>query len=287
MNASHETHHDVPEWFSASLAFEPQTARIDIDGASIAYRAWGESGEQDIVLVHGGAAHSRWWDHIAPALASDRRVIALDLSGHGDSDFRATYSIEGWGEEILAVANSGGVGQSPIVIGHSLGGLVTLQLASQARPAISGAIVIDSPVSLQTAPTRAQLEPSEFSATRRRFFATAAEVASRFRPVPEQAALPYVREYIAANSARETTEGWTWKFDPRIFDDHGNVPTKLGTMRVPVTFFLAEHGLCTPGAREALDTARIPVIDLPATGHAPMLDQPAALISALRAVLAE
>ena len=51
------------------------------------------------MLVHGGAAHSRWWDHIAPMLTEGWRVVAVDLSGHGDSDRRDHYSLDTWARE--------------------------------------------------------------------------------------------------------------------------------------------------------------------------------------------
>ena len=57
-----------PAWFSAALDAAVQEGTTTVDGASIAYRAWGDPDGRSIVLVHGGAAHSRWWDHIAPML---------------------------------------------------------------------------------------------------------------------------------------------------------------------------------------------------------------------------
>ena len=82
---------DPPEWFTKALATAPQERRVDVDGTTISYLAWGDPSPRGIVLVHGGGAHAHWWDHIAPLLALDRRVLALDLSGHGDSGRRDTY----------------------------------------------------------------------------------------------------------------------------------------------------------------------------------------------------
>ena len=65
-------------------------------------------------MIHGGAAHAHWWDHIAPLLAEGREVIASDLSGHGDSDRRSDYSVEAWAEEALAVA---GIAHSDRAVG--------------------------------------------------------------------------------------------------------------------------------------------------------------------------
>ena len=95
-----------PEWFTTALATSAELGRVDVDGTAIAYRAWGQPGGPGIVLVHGGAAHSRWWDHIAPLMTPGRRVFALDLSGHGDSGRRQTYSLDSWAREVLAVAGA-------------------------------------------------------------------------------------------------------------------------------------------------------------------------------------
>ena len=97
-----------PAWFSAALDAAVQEGTTTVDGASIAYRAWGDPDGRSIVLVHGGAAHSRWWDHIAPMLTDGWRVVAVDLSGHGDSDRRDRYSLDTWAREVLAVVAEAG-----------------------------------------------------------------------------------------------------------------------------------------------------------------------------------
>src|ERR1700739_91182 len=92
-----------PAWFTQALA-APVAERMTVhDGVSIAFRMGGGPSGRGVVLVHGGAAHSRWWDHIAPMLAVGRRVIAIDLSGHGDSGRRESYNLDAWAHEILAV----------------------------------------------------------------------------------------------------------------------------------------------------------------------------------------
>ena len=86
-----------PAWFSDAIGTEAETAVIDVDGVPVAYRAYGAPGPAGLVLVHGGAAHARWWDHIAPLLAPGRRVVAIDLSGHGDSGRREKYTLDALG----------------------------------------------------------------------------------------------------------------------------------------------------------------------------------------------
>ena len=63
-----------PEWFRTAVATFPAHRDIEVEGARVHYRAWGDPALPGLVLVHGGAAHSGWWDHIGPQLSSHRVV---------------------------------------------------------------------------------------------------------------------------------------------------------------------------------------------------------------------
>ncbi|WP_419178892.1 alpha/beta fold hydrolase [Prescottella equi] len=128
-----DEHAQTPQWFREALAAPVETGEVDVDGAAIRFRAWGAAGQPGLVLVHGGAAHSRWWDHIGPQLAGDRRVVALDLSGHGDSDTREHYSLDQWAHEVAAVASASGIEGRPVVVGHSMGGIVSFRRGGPPR----------------------------------------------------------------------------------------------------------------------------------------------------------
>ena len=84
-----------------------------------------------LLFVHGGGANAHWWTHVAARFADDFRVVAIDLSGHGDSDHRAGYQLEQWTDEVVAVAAAAGIDGLPVVIGHSLGGFVTIATAAR------------------------------------------------------------------------------------------------------------------------------------------------------------
>src|SRR5258708_37392396 len=114
-----------PAWFSAALDAAVQEGTTTVDGASIAYRDWGDPDGRSIVLVHGGAAHSRWWDHIAPMLTDGWRVVAVDLSGHGDSDRRDRHSLHTRAREGPAVAAGTRAAPARVGLGHSQGGPAT------------------------------------------------------------------------------------------------------------------------------------------------------------------
>lgn len=277
-----------PAWFSAALATAPEERAVTCQGTTIAYRAWGDPADRNIVLVHGGAAHSRWWDHIAPLLARGWRVVAMDLSGHGDSGRRDRYSLDIWAREVLAVVTDAGTAASTVVIGHSMGGLVTLRLATLAGSQIAGAVAIDSPIRDMAPEDREARQHRAFGPLR--VYPTREAIIARFRPIPDQPALSWIAEHVAATSIRPAEGGWTWKFDPQVFARDHLTPELLTRLDCRVALFRAEHGLVTPQQGEVIydRLGRIaPLIEIPVAGHHIMLDEPVALAAALRTLLAD
>jgi pimeloyl-ACP methyl ester carboxylesterase len=277
-----------PAWFSAALATAPEEGETTCEGTSIAYRAWGDPADRNIVLVHGGAAHSRWWDHIAPLLARGWRVVAMDLSGHGDSGRRDRYSLDIWAREVLAVVTDAGTAASTVVIGHSMGGLVTLRLAALAGSQIAGAVAVDSPIRDMAPEDREARQHRAFGPLR--VYPTREAIIARFRPIPDQPALAWIAEHVAVTSIRPAEGGWTWKFDPQVFARDSLTPELLTRLDCRVALFRAEHGLVTPQQGEAIydRLGRIALlIEIPVAGHHIMLDEPVALAAALRTLLAD
>jgi len=274
----------VPSWFQQALAQEPVHRYVVVAGARVAYRAWGPAGAPGIVLVHGGAAHSGWWDHIAPQL-TDRRVVALDLSGHGDSARREEYDPLLWAREVVDVAAAEGL-HRPVVVGHSMGGWVATTVGVVSAAEVSAVVVIDSPLNDQP-PDEARLRERRRP---HRVYATEADALARFRTLPPQeVVLPYVRDHVARGSLRPVEGGWTWKFDPDFFGTRLRLRDLLPELGAPTTLFRCEHGLVSPqmaAEMARLVPAGLPVVDLPDAGHHPMLDRPLTLVTGLRTLLA-
>jgi pimeloyl-ACP methyl ester carboxylesterase len=283
-----------PSWFTAALAQTPEHFDVEVEGCRIHWRAWGNPDRPALVLVHGGAAHSGWWDHIAPFLSRTHCVIAPDLSGHGDSGYRAAYDLDMWAREVLAVSTAAGADGRPTIVGHSLGGWVTATAARSYGKQIDSIVVIDSPLR-QRAPEEERLRSRPHGATGYR---TRDEIIARFRAVPAQAVtLPYVARHIALESVRKTAAGWVWKFDPAIFGENldPESPTEqelledmMAQMPCRIGYLRCEAGLVPPAMAEQIRfilQLRGPFIDLAEAGHHPMLDQPLPLVSALRVLL--
>jgi pimeloyl-ACP methyl ester carboxylesterase len=277
-----------PSWFTAALGAAAEEGTTEVAGVGIAYRAWGRRGQGGIVLVHGGAAHARWWDHIAPLLATAHRVAALDLSGHGDSGRRESYRLDVWAEEVLAVADAAGIAGPPVLIGHSMGGFVALRAAGMYGARLAGVVAIDSPVRDITPEERAARDQRAFGPLR--VYPTREAAMARFRPIPDQPVLPYIAEHVAATSIHPVPGGWSWKFDPRIFARHQLVPALLTRLDCRVALFRAEYGLVSAQMSEVMydRLGRLaPVIEIPAAAHHVMMDQPIALVTAIRTLLSD
>ena len=275
-----------PAWFAAALAQVPERGITEVDGCPIHTRSWGRTSSPTLVLVHGGAAHSGWWDHVAPFFATTHRVVALDLSGHGDSGRRDRYDMTQWAREVLAVATAPGLRPAPVVVGHSMGGWVAATTGVEHGDRLAGVVILDSPLNDQP-PEQKALEQRRRPL---RVYATREEAVAKFRTLPAQrVVLPYVGAHIAQQSVREVQDGWTWKFDPTMFGQRRLMRELLPALRCPAALLRSEFGLVT--ATMAADMQEllgrgVPIVEVPDAGHHAMLDQPLPLVASLRTLFA-
>ncbi len=97
-----------------------------------------------IVLIHCFTCAINWWDKVIPMLDRDHRVVAIDLLGHGGSEKPASgYSIENQADLVAQALGQLGVSHAEVV-GHSLGGPVTVALAEQSPQLVDRMVLIDS-----------------------------------------------------------------------------------------------------------------------------------------------
>ena len=128
-----------------------QAAGITVDHheASIAglHTHWvsaGDSTQPDAVLLHGSGGSAALWYAAIGDLARRRHVIAVDLPGHGETaipGWRSPDAMErtlDWLAAFLADLDS------PMLVGHSLGGYLSLIHFVRRRPPMAGMVLIDS-----------------------------------------------------------------------------------------------------------------------------------------------
>jgi pimeloyl-ACP methyl ester carboxylesterase len=280
-----------PAWFTDAIGTLPEDRVVRVKGCDIHYLRWGDPARPGLVLVHGGAAHAHWWSFIAPQLTSQYHVVAPDLSGHGDSGRRPVYAVETWADEVMAVADDSGMGRAPILVGHSMGGLVTIAAANLYGERLAGAVIVDSPVH--------RPDPESEEGERGRMFRNPktypdVETAVRhfYLQPPQPVENRYLVDHVARWSLKEVPGGWTWKFDPKVFERfRQGIDDYLAQTRCRVAVFKGQYSdLVTPDVQEYMDELlgrNSPIVEIPQAYHHVPLDQPLALIAALRAILAD
>ena len=279
-----------PQWFTDALATPRIERSIEADGAHIHMLDWDRNpAAPGLVFVHGGAAHAHWWSFLAPMFTERWHPVALDLSGHGDSGRRTAYSHERWAEEVMAVTEAAGFPGPPVVVGHSLGGLVTMQTAATYGTALAGAVIVDAPVRRPDPESEARARGTAFKAPGT--YPDLPTAMARYKLVPPQACEnDYLVAHVARHSLHETPDGWTWKFDPALFK-HTMVSMRdqLLAARCRIALFRGEESVVVPAdtadyMSELLDH-NAPVVSIPGARHHLLLDQPLAFVAALRTLL--
>lgn len=96
--------------------------------SKIAYQCSGQGAV--LVLLHGFCEDSTMWADLVPLLSKKYRVLTIDLSGFGQSDLLKESSIAAMAQSVYAVCVAEKIDRA-VVIGHSMGGYVGLELAAQ------------------------------------------------------------------------------------------------------------------------------------------------------------
>jgi pimeloyl-ACP methyl ester carboxylesterase len=113
----------------------------------LVHRETGDPTATPVVLLHGLTSSVETWDEVAAALAGRARLIALDQRGHGTSPWPGRYGFALMRDDLLTTLEKLGLlaGRRPVLVGHSMGGVVAY-LAAQARPGAFAALVLEDPV---------------------------------------------------------------------------------------------------------------------------------------------
>jgi pimeloyl-ACP methyl ester carboxylesterase len=288
----------APVWFDAALAQAPERTHVEVEGVEIEVLAWGERDRPGLLLLHGFTAHADWWSFLAPLLAQGRRVVAFSLSGMGRSGWRDTYSLEQHAREAIAVAETSGLFEPatpPIVIGHSFGSFATRIVAHTIGAKLGGIVLVDG--ALAARDSNDEYDGVPVRGHRHRVYPTLEQAIARFRFEPAQVCdNPYIMDFLARTSLGLTPtehdgDGWSWRFDPDLRAKIRALPTAELLAPVPcrVALLFGDRSKLMTSVR--IDLIRrhtppgAPWIVIPDAGHHIMVDQPLALIAALRSLL--
>lgn len=176
------------------------------------YAAWGPKGGPPLILLHGGAANSHWWDWVAPHLAGTFRVLALDFPGHGKSEWPRPprYRMEDLVRAVLGFADGQGLGHLDLV-GHSMGGKIAMLAGAWHPRRVRSLVVVDATPDVSA---DGLAEMRQIGTRPLRHFGSRHAAARVFRLIPpETVARPARLRALAARSTRHRGHG-RWSIGP-------------------------------------------------------------------------
>ncbi|MGH3579775.1 MAG: alpha/beta fold hydrolase [Mycobacterium sp.] len=181
---------------------------VDVEkGRRVSALVWG-TGEPEMVLVHGGAQNAHTWDTVA--LALDCPLVAVDLPGHGHSDWRGDHNY--WPPTLaadLAVAIRQLAPSAQMVVGMSLGGLAALSLAADYPDLVRRLVVVD----VTPGTDEVKAEPIIAFVSGPETFASFKEILDRTVEYNPSRSLPSLRRGVMHNAKEQSDGSWTWRYD--------------------------------------------------------------------------
>lgn len=282
---------NAPSWFIEAVNTPYKDHFIDVDGCRIHYQHWHNEGDKPgLLFVHGGGAHSHWWDFIAPAFLQKFDVAAIDISGMGNSEHREQYTSYQFAKELMAVIDDAGFGDNAIIAAHSFGGLAALRAGIEYAERLRGLVVIDSAIFPPNFQANNDMKGSPFKS--KKVYPDVETAMTRFKLVPPQPCEnTYIVNYIGRHSMGEVEGGWSWKFDMQFLQktQMDDLQQEIKKLKLKTSIIYGEKSmLFLPPLLEYMKTVYsddVPFKCLPNAAHHLFLDQPLEFIKLLDEVL--
>jgi non-heme chloroperoxidase len=266
------------------------------EGLKLVGDARGDPAAPSVLLLHGGGQTRHAWGGTAEVLARDGRyTVAVDLRGHGDSDWSPSgdYRVAAFSADLLELLPV--FERPPVVVGASLGGVAALLgIGESDHPRASGLVLVDISTRLESGGAR---RIAEFMLARPEGFADLEEVAEAIAGFTRQRRRPANLRSLEKNVRRGPDGRYRWHWDPRFMrgelgpfeiTDHARLLRAAGRLKVPALLVRGrESDVISPeGAREFVEAAPgAEFVDVSGAGHMVAGDRNDAFTQAVRSFL--
>jgi len=236
-------------------------------------------GEKVLVLVHGQGANGDVWNGLRPFVARDWRGACLipDLRGHGRSPHRAPYSYGTYAADIASLIRPG---QEIFLIGHSLGGAVSLMLATGwFGVRVRGVFAFGTKVNWSDEDLARR---RQFAAAPMRWFDRRADAVERYLKISGQFGIVDPASPAASSGIADENGKFRLAADPRISgtDDPPDIRPIFAAANAPVALAVGEKDAMVPPADvRSLDTR---AAIMPGVGHNAHVENPETLWNVIR-----
>ncbi|HTY55379.1 MAG TPA: alpha/beta hydrolase [Candidatus Binataceae bacterium] len=250
------------------------------------YLEWQPRGSRTLVLLHGNSANAWWWQSLAESIAPKFRLLALDQRGHGDSQAvdPPQYRPEDYADDVSRFVKHCGL-EPAIVVGHSMGGMVSLAFAKLHPEAVRALIVVDA--ALTSSPRRDQFL-RRLTGLPVVIYPDLETAKARFRLMPREGDVPaHVVAAIAEHSlARLPDARYTLKFDRETFfgGDGLDALGAISAVHAPILLVRGERSrIMTADAmhRAVESNPMARMVTIPQAHHHILLERPELLARAI------
>lgn len=204
-------HENIAE-FDLDVGELPAVERVDVElphalGRRVSTLRWG-TGPAEIIFVHGGAQNAHTWDTVSLALG--RPALAIDLPGHGHSDWRGDghYDPRSLADDIAPVVEELAP-EARVVVGMSLGGLTSLELAAWHPHLVRDLVLVDITPGVNAKKAKAVIDFVDGPQSFARFDDLLARTMEH-NPTRSESSL---RRGILHNAHQLPDGSWEWRYD--------------------------------------------------------------------------
>ena len=203
---------------------------ISADGNAIHYQVQGQ-GKPAIIFIHGWCCDRSYWDAQLPYFAQKHIVVAIDLTGHGESGLdRKEWTMGAFGEDVVAVVNKLNLEQV-VLVGHSMGGSVILEAARRMPKRVIGLVGVDTLQNFEDKFTQEQID-DWFTPLRSNFAeATRNFVRTMFTPNSD----PALVEKIATDMSSAPQEVGSGALEGYVDFQNNEIIRVLQEVQAPIT----------------------------------------------------
>jgi len=240
---------------------------------TISYLSAG-NGDTAVVLVHGWCINKEYWKTQQDLLSNRYRVVALDLGGHGHSgNNRSDWSVEEYARDVIALIDTLQL-KKVILVGHSMGGDIVLQVTHEIPEKIIGLIGIDNFKDIALSYT-AEDEKSidEFSRSLKANYRTAAAAFTRKFLFP-----PNYADTASVNRVVRDVQNMDSVVSIQTMDSLPKFGLKeaslLSQLKIPLRLIVSDYTPMNEAAVKKYCPRGLFVRTIHGTGHYPMIEKP-------------
>jgi pimeloyl-ACP methyl ester carboxylesterase len=269
----------------------PRSHFVERDELTLHHLDWGTEGRDAIVVVHGSRLHAHVWNDFGRRFSDRYHIIAVDQRGHGDSGWcmPEEYQLEELYRDLRAHVEARGLSRYTL-IGHSLGGRVSMLYAHRHQAELERLILVD------ITPGRPPLPEARERGgnVQPRDFGSEDEAIQYLSRAMSRAPRHLVEESVRHGMRRNEAGRYVWKYDPVLFSQRVAVPpgmdlwSLLGAVTTPTLLQYGSHSDVVNDAlaaqlRDTMPRCTVERIDN--AGHGLFTDQPDAFAASVERFL--